>query len=647
MTFLNPIGWSLLALAPVLVLLYLRRIRRREVTFSTLMFWRRALGESMHCTWHGRLRQWFSLLLHLLILLLGVLALVRPEPHGPGQAAPAAHSTVLILDARARMQAVEPDGEARFSKALKLVRQTVALAREGAGVALLAARPAPEVISPFCTDPAALSERLSGLTATDAGGDLAPTLALARDLARTTPGKCRILLITDASAPAAGDMETVGVGSSLDNVAITRFSARSQIASPQTADLLLEVANFGRASVRGNVEISSDGTLLDVKPFDLGPGARKTEVFAAVPREGSGRLTARLDVADALALDNTAYALLPRDEPCRVLLVTKGNWFLEKLLASDPTVRFELLAPDAFEPEMARSFDAVIYDNLAAETGLKTLDAVVGNALFVKSSPLGSTGSLDQPPVSDSDADSPLLRLVQWHDVTFLRADRVTVPALPGWKFDAPLRSVDCPLIVAGRQLAGNRQDPAGDPARTEQRMVVFAFDVADSDLPMRVAFPLLISNTVHWLAHSESETAGLAECGHAVVLAAHEIAQPEPDSAAASGVSGGSTPLRQPRTITNAAHGIGGSFQPLRNGFYRIDQTGAAAESHRWLAVNTANDAESNLQSSAATPSTGHGFVPRSLARITSGALWQWFALAAFALLTGEWWLFHRRRTE
>jgi len=632
MTFLNPIGWLFLALAPVLVLLYLRRIRRRVTTFSTLMFWRRALGESMHRTWYGRLRQWFSLLLHLLILGLGVLALVRPEPKGPGQLAPAAHSTVLVLDARARMQAVEPGGESRFAKALKLVRQTAALAREGAGVALLVARPAPEVISPFCTDPAALAERLAGLTATDAGGDLAPTLALARELARTAPGKCRILLITDASEPVRGEVETVGVGSSLENVAITRFSARSQIASPQTADLLLEVANFGRSAVHGNVEISSDGTLLDVKPFELGPGARKTEVFPAVPREGSGRLTAHLDVNDALALDNTAYALLPRDEPCRVLLVTKGNWFLEKLLASDPTVHFDLLSPDAFQPEMGRSFDAVIYDNVAGETGLKTLDAVAGNALFIKASPMGNTGSLDRPPVSDTDADSPLLRLVQWHDVTFLRADRLAIPALADWKFDAPLRSVDCPLIVAGRRLAGAKPNVSGAAAREEQRVVVFAFDVADSDLPLRVAFPLLISNTVHWLAQTESETQGMAECGYAVTLAPGESAQPAPDS-----LAGG----------RKTARGIGGSFQPLRNGFYRVDQTGAAAESHRWLAVNTANDAESNLQSANAAPPTGRGFVPKTLGGIGSGAIWQWFALAALVLLTAEWWLFHWRRTE
>ena len=44
------------------------------------------------------------------------------------------------------------------------------------------------------------------------------------------------------------------------------------LASPQTSEVLLAIKNFGRAPVSGNVEISFDGKLLDVKPFTLEPG---------------------------------------------------------------------------------------------------------------------------------------------------------------------------------------------------------------------------------------------------------------------------------------------------------------------------------------------------------------------------------------
>ena len=607
MMFLNPIGWYFLALAPVLVLLYLRRIRRRSVPVSTLLFWRDALGKTMHRAWFGSLRRWASLLLQLVVLALIILALLRPEPKSPGGIAPVALSTVLVLDGRARMTAVEPGGVSRFEKALRAAREIVAAAREGASVALLLARPGPETISPFCSDPVVLTSRLSGLGPTDAGGTLEPALALARELAATRPGRTRILLITDGAENAGPGIEAVAVGTALDNVAIVRFAARPRIASPETADLLLEVANFGRAPVHGNVEISADGTLLDVKPFDLAPGERKTNVFPSVPRAGSGRLMARLDANDALPLDNAAYALLPAPEPCRVLLVTKGNRFLEKLLAADATVRFELLAPDAFQL-------------------VKDFATIHGNALFLKSSPVVSTGTLDRPPVSDADADSPLFRFVQWRTVAFLRADKIELPVCDGWRFDAPLRSVDRPLVVTGVHPG-----PAG--SGSEQRVAVFAFDVADSNLPLQVAFPLLISNTVHWLAQTEPESSEPVECGKAVALAADETAPAEPDS----GVEPGSTAARPGRVVK-------GALEPLRNGFYRIDRSGGPGESHRWLAVNTGNEAESNL---LAAPAAASGSQVAPWTGPAAGSLWRWAALAAFALLAGEWWLFHRRRTE
>lgn len=655
MNFLNPIGWIFLSLAPLVVLLYLRRVRRRAVPVPTLLFWRRAMGEQRHRAFLGKLRQWFSLLLQLLILLLLILALVRPEP---ARLAVAGQSTLIVIDTRARMQALEPDGESRFAKALALARQTAARAHEGGSVAVLAvgtrAGAGAEVVSPFSADPSPLLHRLETVAPTDATGDLAPALALGRELLAARPGAHRLLLLTDGSDAPEGakdakgaqiadstELEVVAVGSPRDNVAITRFAARPELASPQTADLLLEIANFGRKPAKGNVEISCDGTLLDVKPFSLEPGERKTDVFPALPAPANGsnnvgKLTARLDQNDSLPLDNVAYAMLPPNRPSRVLLVTRGNWFLEKLLASDPGVKFELLEPDSFAPKMASQFDAVIYD----DCGPENLAGLSGNALFLKSSPLGNTGMLEKPLVTDTDSASPLLRLVEWRNVTFLRATEIAPAPLDrdGWKFQTPLRSFEHPLIVSG--------------ARGEQRLAVFAFDVADTDLPLRIAFPLLVSNTLHWLASpgtggnggtggTGGSALGAIESGQAMMLAAGETAYPPSETAAFASGTAAAVPAARPASET-AVHGL---LQPLRNGFYRVENN-PGTNAVRWIAANTFSDTESNLLNA---PGKNHHAASRlsALGAAAVRPLWQWLILAAFALLLLEWWLFHRRHTE
>src|SRR5262245_15213657 len=106
MTFLQPWAVWFLAGLPIIVALYLLRLKRRGVTVSTHLFWQRVLQESSRRAFFHRLRHVLSLLLHLLIFLLIVAALARPMFRGTSHDAA---STVLLIDTRARMQAVEPD----------------------------------------------------------------------------------------------------------------------------------------------------------------------------------------------------------------------------------------------------------------------------------------------------------------------------------------------------------------------------------------------------------------------------------------------------------------------------------------------------------------------------------------------------------
>src|SRR5207247_350652 len=120
-------------------------------------------------------------------------------------------------------------------------------------------------------------------------------------------------------------------------------------------------------------------------------------------------LTAKLNTPDALAADNVAYAVLPTQPPKRVLLVTKGNWFLEKLLAADQSLTFELLTPDAFTPNLAPKFDAVLFDNFLPENF--DVAKTAGNFLFIKQTPFNTAEpALDQPILSDIDSQHPALR---------------------------------------------------------------------------------------------------------------------------------------------------------------------------------------------------------------------------------------------
>ncbi len=648
MTLLNPAAFIFAALIPIVVLLYLLKIRRRDAVVTTLRFWQQLATDNRRRTFWQKLRRPLSLLLQLLLLALVLFALARPElgafSFGGGA------STIVVFDTRARMQAQVEGGGTRFDQARTVAAGFLRRAAPNNQAALLAAGARPLVVVPFSADESPLLSALQNLVAEDAAGSLEDSLALANELLASRPYPRRVIVITDQTAPpradsANGEVEWIAVGTPRENVGITQLAVRRLATSSADAEILLEIVNHGSTRQSGNVELAFDGRVFDLRPSDFASGQRRTEVFATpplnrVPSNARGWITARWvpgdGRADALALDDIAYAVAPLPRPHRALLVTPGNPFLERCLSADDSIRFELLAPAAFEPASAANFDVVILD-LPENHGADVLaNQPAGNFLYIRHSPLGlNDGELDRPLVTEADVDDPLLRLTDLREVNFLRAASLPFDARRGpqrrgaWRVFSPLRSLDHALV-----LAGEREPEGGRPG---QRFVALAFGITDSDLPLRIAFPLFIYNAVHWLAGGEPTNLNALRSGESLRLRAGETVEGTPRI----------SPAEASNTRSPTASGDG-AFAPSRNGFY-LRRDAAGVES--WLAVNTFDDDTANLTQTASskTFSAGAEGVTTSQRSRFSLAWPPWVYLAAIALFLSalEWMLYHRRRTE
>jgi hypothetical protein len=145
------------------------------------------------------------------------------------------------------------------------------------------------------------------------------------------------------------------------------------------------------------------------------------------------------------------------------------------------------------------------------------------------------------------------------------------------------------------------------------------------------------MTNSLHWLAMDRADEPRIAAAGELIALDPGEAVVTPP--ARPEGAAGG----KANHPAASAQERFEGSFQPLQNGFYLVEH-GATAE---WMAVNTADEAESNLRADAAGPSPARLRPLALLPAVTGWPLWQYLALAALLLFAAEWHLFHRRRTE
>lgn len=603
MNFLFPVTLFLGLLLPVIAALYLRRPRRREMVVSTLQFWQNLLERAPHRRFLGRLRNPFSLLLQVLIFLLLLLALARPD----WGRVPGGQSTVIVLDARARMQA---DDGATFQAAVNAARGLVARAGPDHEIALLAAEGSSRIVSPFSRDARDLRERLDALTPSDAGGDLTGTLTLAASLLKGRLNTTNAVFISDRPVAEADGFEQILVGEPRDNAALLALAQRPLPASPQSAEIFARLANFSSADRTVEMELSLDDRPIDLKTFHLPAGGAKdfsTVVPAEVLRSGEGLLTARLLGPDALATDNTARAALSTAAPIRVLLLTENNPFLEGALKADPGLAVEILTPSAWRPELASGFDAVLFDNWRPEESGGT-DSLTGNFFFFGRSPWESGPEEVEPTTLEvTDPRSPLL----WNvDLSGLRLTKVRPLQVPdGWRATVPVEAAGNPVLLSLHRPG-------------QGRMVATAFPVDASAFPLRVGFPIFVSNILHWLADRGTEQAIGYRAGQTFTPAE------------------GETIARQPRSETPPSTPGPEPVRLRTNGFYEVRPGDGGAS--RWIAVNTADPAESDLRTAQANRN-------RLLLRGTGLSLqpWQWLALAALVLMLVEWLLHHRRITE
>ena len=184
-----------------------------------------------------------------------------------------------------------------------------------------------------------------------------------------------------------------------------------------------------------------------------------------------------------------------------MLLVGEDDPFLESALKADPSLAVEMLKPEAWRSDMGADFDAVVFDNWLPQRR-NTRNARSRFVLFLRTHTVRyhrrgePCASLER-----TGSESPLLWNVDIDAIRLARAAKLSIPINGQWRVSVPVESAGEPMVVA---LEG----PQG------ARVVVAAFAVGDSNFPLRVGFPLFVSNVVHWLAGRRTENEGRTESG-------------------------------------------------------------------------------------------------------------------------------------
>lgn len=360
MGFLVPAFLAGLAALAIPLLLHLRhRDRDKPVPFPSLMFLEQL---TIRTEQRQRVSDWPLLLLRLLLLALLVFAFARPLLRSRAAAVGDTRSRALVLLVD-RSQSMSYEGT--WERALDSTRALIGALQRNDRVAVVAFDDEAETRQRLSDDHAAALGALTGLVPRARGTRLAPALRVARQLLLDAPfSAAEIVVISDlqragatgiagVELPAGITVRAIPVGPAAWKNATVRAVDARRVAEGQRTSLAVKariqfhaadsVASDARAEQRRTVRLVINGREAASRDATLSMSGETVVTFDPVPAP-DGAVAVQVTMSpDALALDDTLVAVVPRDDELTVWLRggTGASLFFERALeiGAAPEVR--------------------------------------------------------------------------------------------------------------------------------------------------------------------------------------------------------------------------------------------------------------------------------------------------------------------
>jgi Ca-activated chloride channel homolog len=610
--------WWLL-LSAIIIFFYLLKLKRKRRVVPSVFLWQRALEEVEANAPFKKLRRSLLLLLQLLALFALVFALTRPLVT---MRSLASGSTIIIIDATASMGARDEDGRSRLDRAKELARDMVSGLSGDDRAAIIESSSRVTVRSPLTSDRAALAAGIGDVRETDAAGNLTDGVRLAEQIAKTER-EASIVIISDGGGPAlASDLGTpldsnsssassqgtpirfVRVGRRADNAGIVAMNSRPAPSSGRR-ELFASVANFSDGERSMGIELRLDGQLIDARTVSVAASDRSALIFDAIPPAG-GLAELKLIARDDLASDDVAYTFLPDARRLR-LGVISDNPFLLQALAVNPDFDARKIGPVA--NAALSDFDCIISE------GALRGDVIDSARPMLAINPSDAAGlwragaARERPEITSVERSHPVNSYLSYAD---LHVESAAGREVAAWL--KPIVSSSNDALIW-----------AGDDGR--RRVVMVGFDLAQSDLPLKVEFPILLANAVAWLA------------GHDALTTDRAVRAGQP---ATLRTSAASVTVTTPAGDTQELAARDGSIifaDTLRAGAYEVKDAPP-------FAASLLSEAESDTAPRDSIKTRAGEVSGQAASFYSEREFWRWVALAALTVLTIEWWVYHRRIT-
>jgi len=488
----QPALWAL-ALLVLVVVLYILRMPRRRLQIASIAYLRGLQMDARRR--RRRLRTILSMALQALILALLAFSAARPLlTSGRLQE----RRIVLIMDVSASMRAQDgKDGATRFEEARKKAEEIVRQMEYGDRMLIVAVDSEARIVQQFERDRHTLYRTLNDLEPGFETTDLSQAFELVREVIRPLADP-QVFLLSDAAdeldverySEVLSKIQFHAFGQAQGNVGIVSFSARRNMDSERDFSSLIALLNTFDEPRKVALKLSIGGKTVDMRELTLEPHKLLTEMYEKTLVVG-GPFKAELTILDEtikdrFPVDNVAFEWIPKRERIKVLVVApeedrKG--YLDAAMSANIGVQGYRINPDKYRPNY--DVGAMIFYNWTPDE-LPDTPLIFVNTRGENPAARVAQDAVLRPLMRTWDRTHPLMNYISLENLLLAEA-----LAVQGEEWMEPVaRTVQTPIVLAGRRGA--------------QKLVFVAFDPKLSDFPFRLAFPVLVSNSLLWFTQDE-----------------------------------------------------------------------------------------------------------------------------------------------
>lgn len=465
MSFFNPLGFLALLGIPLIIVMYILKEKHKEVKVPSSFLWKKAMASANAKKPWQKLRKNILMIIQIFAVIIIALVLAKPYIKGGKDAA----HYIIVMDTSASMSSVDTQ-PTRFEFAKKEAEKIINNSSPDTYFTVISANNNPYALTEHTQGRENAISIIEKLNPSLESCDIQSTLEIIKTIKSSNDGNVYMFTDTGIDIGDITDMQVISVKSSDENTGITLLSENN-------GNVLVKVQNNGNELSKRNVTLYNDNNIIDVKEIEIN-GGETEDIYFDINTNNISSLKATLSPNDNYTYDDEYYYTINENTSKKAIVFSDNNIFIEKVFSVIPDV--ELYKGDKEFINTAEGYSLYIYDGVLPEK-LPTDGHIM---VFSPPNDNNIFKVLNETEVKDNASEIECEITENISDIDFAISKSKNIE-IPNWG-NVFLESGNTPIAFYGENNG--------------QKNIVFCFDIYNSDLPLKMEFPIMMYNCTKYL---------------------------------------------------------------------------------------------------------------------------------------------------